>query len=247
MSIFSLIKGNKGNLALTGLAGATFVFLGLVFFSNDYSVQTDYLVIQQSAESQDFYTLSKSVEYSGNILKEAVASDLFFSEAVKTGYFNAGVFSNNERDRLKDWRKSINVTQRSGAGILEVTVQRSSQVEATGIARAISETLIQKNNMFRSGTPESITIKIISGPIVEQNPTVKNLIAGIIAGVIGGTSLLLLWLNARQSKQLSQPEEVYLADERSLDEYRKTLSEKESVEKEVPANLPFSGNVGYTQ
>lgn len=192
MSLFSLIGANKGNLALAGLFGATAVFLGLVFFANDYSVQTDYLVIQESASKQDFYTLSKSVEYSGNILKEAVASDLFFEEAAKTGYFNASVFPGNERDRLKAWRKSISVTQRSGAGILSVTVERPTQSEATGIARAVSETLINKNNLFRSGAPESLTIKTISGPIVEQNPTLTHLLAGIVSGMILGMSLVLL-------------------------------------------------------
>ena len=192
MSLFSLIRANKGNLALSGLFGSTAVFLGLVFFANDYSVQTDYLVIQESADKQDFYTLSKSVEYSGNILKEAVASDLFFEEAAKTGYFNASVFPGNERDRLKAWRKSIAVSQRSGAGILEVTVERPTQSEATGIARAVSETLINKNNLFRSGAPESLTIKVISGPIVEQNPTITHLLAGVVSGMILGMSLVLL-------------------------------------------------------
>lgn len=247
MSISTLIKGNKGNLALAGLLCATFAFLGLVLFANDYSVQTDYLVIQESADKQDFYTLSKSVEYSGNILKQAVASDLFFSEAVKTGYFNASVFPNNERDRLKDWRRSISVTQRSGAGILEIVVERSSQSEAMGIARAVSDVLIQKNNLFRSGTPESITIKTISGPIVEQNPTVKNLIAGAIAGAIGGMSLVLLWFFIREQKRTSVTAEVYLANEQELDAYRRRISGKENLEKSAPANLPFSGGIGYTQ
>ena len=246
MSIFSLMEGNKGNLAFAGLFGATLVFLSLVFFANDYSVQTDYLVIQESADKQDFYTLSKSVEYSGNILKEAVASDLFFSEAVKTGYFNAGAFSSNERDRLKEWRKSITVGQRSGAGILEVTVKRSSQVEAVGIARAVSDVLIQKNNMFRSGTPESITIKTISGPIVEQNPTVKNLIAGVVAGMLLGMSALLFWKVSREGRSSEKIEELFFKNEQELELYRRKIAEKENLEKDVPSNLPFSGSVGYT-
>lgn len=248
MTLFSLIRKNKWNCVLAGFFGATLVFLWLVFFLDTYSVQTDYLVIQESADKQDFYTLSKSVEYSGNILKEAVASDLFFSEAVKTGYFNTSAFSNNERDRSKEWRKSIRVAQRSGAGILEVTVKRSSQAEAKGIARAVSDVLIQKNNMFRSGTPESITIKTISGPIMEQNPTITHLIAGAVAGMIAGVSLLLLWKVSRERRVSEEKTgELFFNNEQELEQYNRKIAEKENVEEKSPVNLPFSGNAGYTQ
>ncbi|MEI8104097.1 MAG: hypothetical protein WCG84_04325 [Candidatus Moraniibacteriota bacterium] len=197
MSLFSIIRFNKAILFLAGLAGAAVVFFLLVAFSRDFTVQTDYLVIQQSAETQDFYTLSKSVEYSGNILKEAIASDLFFSEAAKTNYFNAAAFPTDEGERQKAWQKSIAVSQKSAAGILEVTVKRPSSTEAKGIARAISEVLINENALFRSGTKDSMTIKVISGPIVEQNPTLKTMIFSIIAGAIFGMANLLLWIFSR--------------------------------------------------
>lgn len=226
MSIFSLIKANKGNMALAGLAGATLVFLGLVFFANDFSVRTDYLVIQKSADKQDFYTLSKSVEYSGNILKEAVASDLFFKEAVGTGSFSASAFPSNERERLKEWRKSITVSQRSGAGILSVEVSRKSQAEATGIARAVSQTLIEKNDMFRSGEKDSITIKTISGPIVEQNPTPKTLVAGVIAGAIAGMALVLLYAASRQREEYEVSSMKYEGGE-AEEEHRELPGERE--------------------
>jgi capsular polysaccharide biosynthesis protein len=201
MSMFSLTRANKGLLILSGLSGMALAFLLLVFFSRDFTVQTDYLVIQQSADKQDFYTLSKSVEYSGNILKAAIASDLFFSEAANTNYFDVSAFPSDERERLKLWRKSIKVSQKSCAGILEVTVKRPSQTEAKGIARAIASVLIEKNELFRSGTKDSLSIKVISGPIVEQNPTVKTLAFGLAAGAVLGTSLMLLYLSSRLSKE----------------------------------------------
>lgn len=231
MSIFSLIQVNKGNLAFAGFAGAVAVFVGLVFFSRGYSVQTDFLVMQHSAEKQDFYTLSKSVEYSGNILKEAVLSDLFFTESAKTGYFNAGVFSSNERDRLKEWRKSISISQRSGAGILEVTVKRSNQTEAMGIARAISETLINKNSMFRSGEEDSIFIKTISGPIVEQTPTVSDLIVGAIAGMIAGMSMMLLRVAQKRARGMRYNGEgnPYFEKVKNVNAYREEFQNEVSA------------------
>lgn len=253
------MKANKANMVLSGLAVATAVFLGLVFLANDYSVQTDYLVIQGSADKQDFYTLSKSVEYSGNILKEAIASDLFFSEAANTKYFDASVFPSDELEKLKEWRKSIKVTQRSGAGILEVTVKRRTQSEALGIARAVSDVLIQKNNLFRSGTPESLTIKTISGPIVEQNPTIKQLITGSVAGFILGVALFLLWKLSRGPTVSKKSDQLFFSSERELDEYRNRLQVSLEISKgpfdeslvgegnAVPENLPHLTQTGYTQ
>ena len=201
MSTVSLVQHNKITVLLAALLGAASVFFALTIFSNDYTVQTDYLVIQQSAETQDFYTLSKSVEYSGNILKSAIASDLFFSEAAKTNFFNASAFPNDEGERLKAWQKSIDVSQKTAAGILEVTVKRPSQAEAKGIAHAVSTVLINENDLFRSGTKESMTIKVISGPIIERNPTLKTLILGSVAGAICGGALLVLYLIRRMSRR----------------------------------------------
>lgn len=259
MSLFTLIKGNKANIVLSGLAVATAVFLGLVFLANDYSVQTDYLVIQESADKQDFYTLSKSVEYSGNILKEAIASDLFFSEAASTKFFDASVFPADELEKLKEWRKSIKVTQRSGAGILEVTVSRRTQSEALGIARAVSDVLIQKNSLFRSGTPESLTIKTISGPIVEQNPTIKQLVVASVSGFILGVAIFLLWRLSRGSNVSEKQNDLFFSSERELDEYRNRLQASMEISKNpsnesrlnennvVPENLPHLTQTGYTQ
>ena len=80
-------------------------------------------------------------------------------------------------------------------------IERSSQAEAKGIAHAISDVLINENDLFRSGTKESMTIKVISGPIIEQNPTVKTLVFGAIAGALLGGSLLLLRLFSRASRR----------------------------------------------
>lgn len=253
MSIFSLIQANKANTVLAALAGAVFAFLGLVFFGGGFSVRTDYLVIQQSAEKQDFYTLSKSVEYSGNILKEAIQSNLFFSEAAASNFFSAQAFSSDEKDRLKEWRKSLSINQRPSAGILEVTVTRDSKDEAAGIARAISSVLIEKNELFRSGTKESLTIKTISGPIVEQNPSKREIAFGAVAGALCGGSLSLVWAMRKMKKldalfgveSQNDLQRVREMEERKLNAYREQVLRNEhfplpNSERGVPDNLPYS-------
>ena len=197
-SLFTHIRRNKGNIAFAALVGGVATFLFLVFVPQAYKVQTDYLIIQQSASDQDFYTLSKSAEYSGNVLKEAILSNLFLQEVAQTDYFKRDLFSGDEKDQLKKWRKTVDVQQRTSAGILQVNVAYDDRSEAVGIARAISEVLINKNELFRSGDPESLSIKLISGPIVEQNPTASQLIMGVVAGLLFGSVLALLFVWYRE-------------------------------------------------
>lgn len=223
--IISMLNVHKGNIAFAGLIGGTVAFLLLVFGSQAYTVQTDYLVIQKGAESQDFYTLSKSVEYSGNVLKESIASNLFLNEAIETQYFNSALFSGDERSRLKSWRKAVEVKQRTSAGILEVTVKHQNRSEAMGIARAISEVLITKNALFRSGDADSIAIKSISGPIVEQSPTPQKLLAGAIAGVILGAALAVL--------------KILRTLKREDEKFAQKIKEQKDKEQELRERSPF--------
>ena len=193
-SFITSIRKNLSNILLAGLIGGALTFLALIVIPDAFKVRTDFLIIQKTASSQDFYTLSKSAEYSGNVLKESILSDLFYQEALATGYFSDESFLGDERTRLKKWQNTVSVSQRTTAGILEVAILHDDRTQATGIARAISEVLINKNDMFRSGTSEDLSIKRISGPLVENNPSVPQLILGIIGGMILGGALFVLWI-----------------------------------------------------
>lgn len=191
----------RRNIMLIIFGAASFgviAFLGLVFIPDAYKVRTDFLIIQQSASSQDFYTLSKSAEYSGNVLKEGILSDLFLRETSQKGYFSSQSFSGNEKDRLKKWRETVEVRQRTSAGILEVVISEDDSKQALGIAKAVSEVLIEKNTLFRSGNPDDLSIRLISGPIVEQNPSISQLLFGILGGVMFGFFLSLSWIWYRE-------------------------------------------------
>jgi len=202
--IFHRIHRHLASLVVAGLFGSAAAFLALVFLPQAYEVRTDYLVIQQSAASQDFYTLSKSAEYSGNVLKEAVGSDLFYREAAEKGYFNTSAFAGDEKSRLKKWNKAVSVSQRASAGILEVSVLHDNREEAVGMARAISDVLVEKNHLFRSGAPEALSIKRISGPIVEQNPGIAELLAGVVAGFLLGGAVFFLWIWYREESDRTE-------------------------------------------
>jgi capsular polysaccharide biosynthesis protein len=193
-SFIASIRKSFSAILFAGLVGGALTFFALIVIPDAYKVRTDFLIIQKTAASQDFYTLSKSAEYSGNVLKEAILSDLFYQEALVTGYFSDTSFVGDERARLKKWQNTVSVSQRTTAGILEVAILNDNRSEAVGIARAISEVLIGKNDMFRSGTAEDLSIKRISGPIVESNPSVTQLILGVFGGIIFGGALFVLWI-----------------------------------------------------
>ncbi len=194
----SRIRQNIVSTIFVALSFGAIAFLGLIFIPDAYKVRTDFLIIQQSASSQDFYTLSKSAEYSGNVLKEGILSDLFLREASQKGYFSSQNFSGSEKDRLKQWRETVEVRQRTSAGILEVVISEDDSKQALGIAKAISEVLIEKNTLFRSGNPDDLSIRLISGPIVEQNPSISQLLFGVLGGMVLGFFLSLSWIWYRE-------------------------------------------------
>lgn len=229
---FSRIRKNLVSILFGALSFGGVAFLGLVFIPDAYKVRTDFLIIQQSASSQDFYTLSKSAEYSGNVLKEGILSDLFLREASQKGYFSTQSFSGNGKDRLKKWRDTVDVRQRTSAGILEVVISEDESKQALGIAKAVSEVLIEKNTLFRSGNPDDLSIRLISGPIVEQNPSISQLIFGILGGMILGTALSLLW--------------IWYREEWDHTDYTTfTLGEKKNIQKSPEAKLVYdNGMVG---
>ena len=58
-----LMKKNIGFIALGGILLGSLSFLFLVINEKNFKVQTDFLIVQNQNEGQDYYTLSKSAEY----------------------------------------------------------------------------------------------------------------------------------------------------------------------------------------
>lgn len=183
-----------------GLLVGAVSFSVLILKEENFKVGTEYLIVQNNTNSQDFYTLSKSAEYVGRILNEGVYSELFINEVVKTGKVNSEFLPFDKKDRLEEWGKSIQISRNPDLGIMSIEVLNDNQKQAVAISEAISEVLTMKNHLFR-GNMQDIDVRVLSGPVSEKNPSVGNLVSASVGGFVLGVLLAMLWIVYKNDKQ----------------------------------------------
>lgn len=186
---------------LAGLFLSSISFLFLVLNEKNFKVNSDFLIVQNANASQDAYSLSKSAEYFGKVLSESVYSELFINEVVKTGKVNAEFLPFDKKEKIKTWSKIVSASQNSNLGIINIKVFDNNQKQAIAISEGVSEVLTTKNNLFR-GEGQNIEVKILSGPIIEKNPSILNIMAIILGGFLFGflLSAVLVYYKSQQNK-----------------------------------------------
>lgn len=189
----TLIKNDFWLFTLTGFALAAFGFLFIVFHESNIKAETEFLIVQNNPSlQQDFYTLSRSAEYSARVLSEAIGSQLFMNEVLATDVASNVVMPGNKLEQLKVWKKTVRVEPRTDLGILRVDVLHKDRTAALGISQGITEVLTKKNHLFR-GHGQDIDVRTLTGPIYEHNPTPAYLLLIFFGGFILGFSLMFLW------------------------------------------------------
>ncbi len=191
--IMPFLKQKRGVIILSGILVAALSFLFLVVSQKNFKVGTDLLVVQNQSGAQDFYSLSKSAEYIGKILSEAVYSELFIDEVVKTEKVNSEFLPFNKKDRIDEWKKIVKVSNNPQLGILEIVTFGNEQKETLAISEAISQVLTTKNNLFR-GEGQNIDVRVLSGPILEKNPSFSDITLIMIGGFLVGILVGIFWI-----------------------------------------------------
>lgn len=189
-----------GILFLSGVLCAALVFAGTMVFSSRYQSGMDFLVVQSNTQGQDFYSLFKSSEYLSKVLSEAIYSERFIDAVVETGKINGQFLPANKKERLDEWRKMVDVQKNLELGVLSVTVKSDNDRDASRVMSAISEVLIERNSLFRSGDDKSVEIRVLSGPILEMQPTLKTILSVIIGGFLSGIFLISFVLILKSQK-----------------------------------------------
>lgn len=189
---FLVLRGKWGVIFLSGLLCAALAFLLLVFSSKSFKADTDFLVVQNqpSGSNQDFYSLFKSTEYLGKVLSESIFSERFIEAVIATGKVDANTLPADKKNRLETWGKRVSVQQNVEAGIIKIQVMDNDQRTVLKTSQAIQDVLTQQNMLFRGGEEKSVEIRVLSGPIVERNPSVKKIAVVAMAGFLLGASLL---------------------------------------------------------
>jgi capsular polysaccharide biosynthesis protein len=194
--LFWLFRKKLGLMVLFGFLFAAMSFVFLLVAEKNFKVKTDFLVVQKQTATQDVYTLSRSNEYIANVMEESVYSELFINEAIATGIINDSLLPTNRQDRLKAWKKMVVVSKNFQGNVLIVEAKHGNRSNALKIAQAISEVLVKKNYLFRSGAPEDVEVRVLSGPIDEKSPTLTTILLVIGNGFLFGMLLVFVtqWL-----------------------------------------------------
>lgn len=194
----ALVRQKIGLIVLLGILVAALSFLFLVMSQKNFKVSTDFLVVQNQTTGQDYYSLSRSAEYIGSILSESIRSEAFINEVVKTGKVSNEFLPFDKKKKMDEWNKIVQVKRSSQLAILSINVFGNTQKDVMNISDGIAQVLTQENNLFR-GQDQNIEVRILSGPIVEKNPSLTNIVAAIAAGFFVGCLLGFIWFYYRFS------------------------------------------------
>lgn len=199
MTIFTattLLGKQKRTLLLAGLLFGAVSFFAYTVTVPRFEAQTDFQIVQTGNTGQDFYTLFKTAEYFGKIFSEAIESERFLTAVQDAGGFNRDTLSTDSVQALSLWRDMVTVEKNVELGIMRVSIVSDSQREAERASKALATVLVEKNSLFHGGDAKSIEVRILSGPLVERNPSFVEILSTVGIAFVGGvivTSLLILW------------------------------------------------------
>lgn len=192
MSLFNLVKNKIGIIFLFGLIFSLISFYAFIFTQKRYETETTFLIVQDQMENQDFYSLSKSAEYLGGVLSEAIYSSVFIEELKNTGKVEKIYFPVSERDLMKKWKKAVAIERSPNLGILKIRVYDNNKETAVGISQGISEIMVNKNYLFRGKV--NLEVRVLSGPLTEKNPSIGKILLVVLGGFLVGVMINFMYI-----------------------------------------------------
>lgn len=237
------MRKNWGTLILSGLLVGALSFIFLLTTQKKYQIRTDYLIVQDQPLAQDFYTLSRSAQYLRKVLGEAIYSETVIKEIIQTRKVSSGFFPTDAKKRLDAWQKMIRIDQNSELSLLKVFVLADEQREGLRLSEALNEVITEKYALF-FGENQPIAVRVISGPIIEENPSRKEIAMVVVGGFGIGIFLGFIFLYYRygDSRREEYFEEGYAGkNRRSKSEANRSGKEYPHIKKSgAPSNLPYA-------
>jgi capsular polysaccharide biosynthesis protein len=191
--MLKLAKNNLKTAILLGMFLGALSFVTLVVTQKSFRSNVDFLVAQNQTGTVDYYTLSRSADYLTSIMTEAVYSEKFLDEVLNTGKVSTSFLSGRGADRLDSWKKTVSVKKNSNIGILNLSIFANSENQAAEISGAVLDVLEKKNSLFL-GEGQNLQIRILSGPIIEKNPSPAQIFLAALGGFAVGFLLFLLFI-----------------------------------------------------
>ncbi len=169
-----------------------------------YAATTKILIIQKQELNTDAYTATKSAERIGKNLSNIIFTSSFYNEVIGSNSIFSDKFSQDSRERRKQWDKNIEVNVTPETGILEISAYDVDKSYAAQLVRSIAYVLVSKGAEYHGGGT-SVEIKIVDDLLMSKYPQRPNIILNsVLAMLIGflfGSALVVL----NESKKIKNP------------------------------------------
>lgn len=198
-----------------------------------YKAAESILILQKSGFSIDAYSALKSEDRIATKLSQVVYSSSFFDQVLGSGLaIDKSYFSADEKNRRKEWAKTIEADVPSGLGKLVITVYHTDPNQALLISRAVAYELTSRKSDY-IGIAD-VDLRVIDAPLVSKFPVKPNIFLNIILGLASGFILgiicIIVGYKPEDEKYFHCPK---LSDIRpQLVDYAQ-IPENKSVEKDI--------------
>ncbi len=191
-SFFKLIKQYFGMALLSGMLLGAFSFLFLVTTQKNFRSSADVL-ISQNQVGADYYSLSQSANYLTNILTQSMYGEKFLNEVNTKSKVLNPILKGDRAKKIKKWRHIIQIKNDSHLGIMHIEIFGDTQNQTKIIAQDVLDILVNRNSFFL-GQDRNITVSVLSGPIIEKNPSSLQIVVTSMGGFLVGVLLFVLFL-----------------------------------------------------
>lgn len=182
-------------MALVTVAGLLFAVAFSFLTPLQYSSSIRLLITQTTAVGTDPYTAIKFTERIASSLSELLYSSSFANNIIsKTNGLDQNTFSNDEYQRRKQWRKTIEAGVTPGTGIMVITAFHRSRDQAMALVESASRELtLQTPNYFGSNVRVQIIDSPLPSPWIAKPDFLKNGLFGAVIGFL----ISLIWVLGR--------------------------------------------------
>lgn len=196
-NMLKLAKNHLKTAVLCGLLLGAISFLGLVMTQKNFRSNTDILMSQSQPGTTDYYALSQSANYLTNILSQSIYSEKFIEEVGATGKTSNNFLTGDSAQRLKEWQRIVHVKNNSSVGIMSIQVFGDTQSQTDNLSTAVLDVMVNHNSFFL-GQDQNVNVRVLSGPIVEKNPSFAQIIMAGVGGFVVGLLFFLLGVIYRE-------------------------------------------------
>ncbi|OIP58368.1 MAG: hypothetical protein COZ29_02680 [Candidatus Moranbacteria bacterium CG_4_10_14_3_um_filter_45_9] len=182
---WSVAKESLSRGLFFGVVVAIIGIVGAFTLQAPYRANADFMILSIQ-EGQDYYTATRSAEYRSRVLSEILYSESFINALVDTGSVDANFLPRDKKNRLEKWSKMLEVKKNPELGFITVAVSGESEREVSKISQAVSTVLSEKSGTLFGNGGDKVSVRLLSGPIIEANPSATKLSFIVLASLLFG-------------------------------------------------------------